>query len=594
MSDRKPGARMGVYVCHCGGNISDVIDVGGVSKAALAVEGVAIARDFPFMCSEGGQALIAQDIAELGLDRVIVSACSPSLHEGTFRKVLSRAGLNPFLYEHANIREQGSWVSQRCPAATQKAITLVHAAIGKARLLEPLEPVRIEARPRVLVIGAGVAGLRASLDLARAGLEVVLIEKQDQAGGFLRGLGHIYPDGRSAQDALRVLLERVAASPKIRLLTRTEVLRSRGSVGAFDVTLRVRDQDGVESEQEEAVGSVILATGFRSYAPAKGEYGFAKNKAVITLPDLLERLERDPGTGAFEIDGRPVRSVGFIHCVGSRQIEGVQTPPKGGRLQTHCSRVCCTAILQAAITLEERHPGLRIHSFYQDIRTYGRGHEDLYVRASRQGVIFHRYLGEHPPVISKPPTERGAVCVSVKDQLTWGEEVTVDLDLLVLGTGMTAGDTAALVDVFKLAVSEDGFLQEVHPKLRPVEPAVAGLFLAGACQSPKDVGEATASAGAAAVKAAALLGRGFVEMDPFVAHVDPSRCTGSGACLAACAYEGAIQLNKAGQAQVNPALCVGCGACVAVCPSRAISVAGWTLEQFDAMVDAIVADREDS
>ena len=453
---------------------------------------------------------------------------------------------------------------------------------------------RGEAACDVLVIGAGVAGLRAALDLAALGLEVVVVEQADAPGGYLRQLDRLYPDGRLAAEVLSALLAPVEASLRITLLTRTTVVSSRGSVGAFDVMVQGADLE--QPPQELAVGAVVMATGFRPYVPVKGEHGYQRIKAVMTLPEFIATLARTPD-GPLQVEGRPVRSVGFLHCVGSRQVEGVHKPAPGRPLQTHCSRVCCTSILHTELDVLRRWPEMRVHSLYQDIRTYGRGHEEIYAEASRAGVVFHRWRETPPEVTRAPADSDSAVRVRLVDQLTADQELELDLDLLVLGTGMMAGETAKLLDVFKLAVSEDGFLQEVHPKLRPVEPAVAGIFLAGASQSPKDVGEACASASAAAVKAAALLGRGEVELAPFVARVDPARCAGTGTCVTACGYEGALRLvpgPEGTRAEVNPALCVGCGACVAVCPSRAIDVAGWTLDQFDAMVDAIVAPVEAS
>ncbi len=596
MSAERP--RVGVYVCHCGGNISDTVDVEAVAKAAGELADVVVARTYPFMCSDPGQAFIVEDIKQQRLDRVVVAACSPALHEGTFRRTLARGGLNSYLYEPANIREQVSWVHPRGEATTHKAITLVAAAVGKARHLSALEPVRVKAQPTALVIGAGVAGLRAAIDLARSGLSVILVERAAESGGLLRELGPLYPDGRPAAEVLAELLQAVRAEARVEILTRTTLVESQGSVGAFEVTLRTEVEGQAPVDRRAAVGAIVMATGARPYQPQKKEFGYQRVKGVMTLRELQALLATSPTGEPLRVDEQPVRSVGFLHCVGSRQLPGVHQPGPDGRLHEHCSRVCCTAAIHTAVRLDKEHPGTRIHSFYRDIRTYGRGHEEIYASASRAGVTFHRYAGDGPPTVARAPEgAAGGTRVIVRDQLTWGEEVEVDLDLLVLVTGLIPSENGGLVDALKLAVSEDGFLQEVHPKLRPVEQATAGFYLAGACQYPKDVGETCASASAAAAKVAALLGHGEVELAPWVAQVDPARCTGTGACLEACGYPGALRAIGSGasrKVEVNPALCVGCGACVAVCPSRAISVAGSTLEQFDAMVDAIVAGRKAS
>jgi heterodisulfide reductase subunit A len=291
--------------------------------------------------------------------------------------------------------------------------------------------------------------------------------------------------------------------------------------------------------------------------------------------------------------------VAFIHCVGSRQAEGVNKPQADGRINEYCSRVCCTATLQAICDLQKKRPDVATYDFYQDIRAYGRGHEEYYERASKGGTVFVRWNDEEPPTVAKATSDDGsAALVRARDGLTWGEEVEAAVDLVVLAVGMQPADVSTLVESLKLPVGADRFLQEVHPKLRPVELSVNGVLVAGTSQGPKDITETVASASAASAKAIGLLSVGHVELDPFVAHVDATLCEGTGACVAECPYDGALELRDyAGggkRAVVNPALCSGCGACVAVCPTRAIDLAGWTLDQYDAMVDAIVAGSEAS
>ncbi len=593
-ADQAPG--IGVYVCHCGGNISDVVDVQRVVDEAARLPGVAVSRTNTFMCSDPGQNMILEDIKAGRVDRVVVAACSPSLHETTFRSLLARADVNPFLVEQANIREQCSWVHHKGEEATAKASTLVRMGVGKARHLVPLSPVRVDAVNRALVIGGGVAGLRAARDLSGLGIDVDLVEREAELGGFVRQLDRVYPDGESAAALIGRLVSDIEGDPRVTIHRGADVQRVEGYIGNFSATI-VTSGEGDGSTAEIEAGVVVVATGFRPYAPSRKEFGCGRLPGVVTLPEFGRMLAELPADAeALEVDGRPVRSVGFIHCVGSRQVEGVNKPPKGGTLNTHCSRVCCTATLQAATQLRERFADVAIHDFYQDIRTYGRGHEELYEKASRADVIFHRYTGDKPPKVRKAPEDDDCgLIVNVIDGLTWGEELEVGLDLTVLSVGMTPGDIPAITAGLKLATSADGFLQEVHPKLRPVEMAVKGVLLAGACQSPKDIGESCVSASAVAVKAAARLGKGYVELEPYVAQVDPARCTGSGKCVEVCPVEGAIQLEGAEGAQrakVNPAICTGCGCCVAVCPELALDVAGWTLDQFAAMVDAITEDQE--
>lgn len=591
------GPRVGVYVCHCGGNIADVVDVQQVKDEAAKLPGVSVARTNSFMCSDPGQNLVLQDLQEGVVDRVVIAACSPSLHATTFGNLLARGELNPFLLEQANIREQCSWAHHDHAAATCKAATLVRMAVAKARKIIPLEPVRVNAHNRALVIGGGVAGLRAAIDLTELGIEVVLVEREAELGGFVRRLERLYSDEQRGAELLERLIAQVTSSPKVRILKGAEVTHIEGYIGNYAAT--VRQEDGHVADAHVEAGVVIVATGFRLYEPAKREYGHGRLPQVMTLAEFNEILARvGQDSGVFEVGGKPVRAVGFIHCVGSRQVDGVHKPQADGKINTHCSRVCCTATLAAECRLRERFMDVEIHDFYQDIRTYGRGQEDYYEQASRSDVIFHRYAGDRPPKVKKAPAaDDRAILVTVVDGLTWGKEIEVGVDLLVLAVGMMPSNLSPVIEDLKLPVSADGFLQEVHPKLRPVEMAVNGVLLAGTSQAPKDIGESCASAAAAAVKAAAILGRGHVELPPYVARINLNRCEGSGACVEECPVDGAVHLveeNGKCHAEVNSAICTGCGCCVAVCDQRAIDVNGWTIAQFTAMVDAMVQDRKEA
>ena len=291
--------------------------------------------------------------------------------------------------------------------------------------------------------------------------------------------------------------------------------------------------------------------------------------------------------------------MGLIHCVGSRQIEGIHEPGADGNINNYCSRFCCTATLQVANEIRERFPEVNVFDFYQDIRTYGRGHEDYYENASKNGVLFFRFNAEEPPEVTRlKDADYPPFIIKVKDTLTWGEEVEVPVDLIVLSTGMIPRDISNLVEMLKLPRGADRFLQEVHPKLQPVESSVSGVFLAGTCQGPMDISESCAAAEAVAAKTAALLVKGYIELDPFVAKVDLERCEGAGKCVEACNFSQAIMLaeyevngKKVKRAKVNTAMCKGCGICVPECPHGAIQIEGWRLDQYQAMVDAIVAEH---
>jgi len=600
----KPSSRVGVYVCHCGGNISDVVDVWQVVQAAARLPDVVIARHESAMCSQAGQDLVIEDIRTENLDRVVIAACTPSLHEHTFRAAVIRAGQNPFLYEHVNIREQVSWCSKSDPeGATRKAIRLVAAGVAKARLLEPLSPVSREVCRHVTVIGGGVSGLRAARDLSRGGFSVALLEKSPTLGGQVMRWDRVYPTERNGKELLGPLLDEVNDDPNIAVYTNTDVREVSGCVGDFHLiaqqTVNDADEQPVSADITLLSGAIVLATGFDLYEPKTGEFGFGECPEVITLAQLEQLLaEKRTAGDSLQYDGRPIRNVCLVHCVGSRQIEGIHDPGPDGKINDYCSRVCCTAAIQAAAVLRQRFPQLNVFDLYRDIRTYGRNHEQYYEEATRQGVLFLRYTPEHLPVVSKPGGSNGSpLSVTVRDTLTFGEEVEIPTDLVVLVTGMVPRNLDTLIDQLKLSRSADGFLQEVHPKLRPVELAVSGVFVAGACQAPMDITESCASGSAAAAKAAALLGKGHIELDPFRARVDADRCQGEGKCVDVCEHQKAIALVNAGpkgenrvRAEVNSMLCNGCGMCVAVCPHQAIQVDGWQMNQFDAMVDALVLE----
>jgi heterodisulfide reductase subunit A2 len=618
--------RVGVYICHCGGNISDHVDVARVAEEVQKIPGVLVAHTNMFMCSDPGQQLIQEDIKSGKVDRVVVASCAPSLHELTFRNAIKRVDMSPYLYEHANIREQVSWVHAG-EKATRKAVTLVAAAVAKARNLEPLAPIRVDARRHATVIGGGVAGLRAALDLSRRGIAVTLVEKTPFLGGQVAKLDRLAPTGEAAEAVIRQLTEAALNNPQIEICTCTQVIRSEGYVGNFKLTLDRRSPEhsiqtaaaggmafdalapgsyipfaGVfpevlPAEAREWVletGVIVFATGFQPYAPQEGEYGYLKQPEVITLPELIRQMaEGRPSGRRLAVGGREIRRVAFIHCVGSRQIPGIHEPGPDGQLNEYCSRTCCSAILQAAVRIRETCPETQVFEYYRDIRTYGRGQEEFYDRAAKANVIFFRYEPEAPPAVERAGGKDFPLRIRVNDTLTFGEELTAEVDLVVLAVGMEPSPIADLVEALKLPVGVDRFLQEVHPKLRPVEVANTGILLAGTCQAPMDVGEACAAAQAAAAKGTSLLVKGYVELDPFVAEVRAELCTGHGVCAGVCPIEGAITLTAAAdqgrKARVNPALCTGCGICVPECPQKAIEVKGWTLKQYEEMVDAIVA-----
>lgn len=632
--EKKPEHKVGVYVCHCGGNISDHVAVEEVCKNAEKIPGVVKVQNNVFMCSDPGQELIMEDLKSGKVDRVVVASCAPDLHETTFRNAIVRAGGNPYIYEHANIREQVSWVHHG-DQATNKASRLVAAAAAKASELQPLEPFRVDAKKHVTVVGGGIAGLKSALDLARKGLEVVLVEKSPFLGGWTAKWDRAFPTDDAVSDLVTALTDQVLHNEAITVFNCSEITGFDGFIGNFKLTLTQEPPKGdLYAEEIETwsasgkalgqfvtrvgvcpasipensathnveTGAIVMATGFKPYEPRYGEYRFGESKEVITLPELIHKVAENRKNGGgdhLEINGRKIRNMAMIHCVGSRQIPGIHEPDAKGKLNEYCSRTCCSATLHAAEMIRNVHPKTRVFDFYRDIRTYGRGQEELYDKASDSKVVFLRFEAEAPPEVTRNEfAAEFPLTVTVKDTLTFDETVEVPVDLVVLAVGMEANDISRMLEMMKLPVGVDGFLLEVHPKLRPVEVAQAGILLAGTCQAPFDMGETCSAASAAAVKASAILGKGFVELDPFIAEVDLTRCRGTGACVKACINEGALSLvemdvegEKQSKAQVNPALCKGCGACVASCPENAINVKGWTLKQYENMVDMIVSDQ---
>ncbi len=643
--------RIGVYVCWCGGNISDVVNVEKVVEEIKKEPGVIVARHFMFMCSEAGQKMIENDIKTHQLNAVVVASCSPKLHEATFRNVVVRAGLNPYMYYHANIREQVSWAHGDNPEeATRKAIRHVRMAVAYLRHAKPLEKIKVDVTPSALIIGGGIAGLRAALDLARMGVAVHLVEKEPFLGGNTARLGEVYPYGRRGSEIAAELIRELLKHDNVAIYTNAEVTSIKGFIGNFEAEIRVKPRyfkgkcpnimeaikacpvkvpdehsfgakmrtairlppypgaypdipaidmeactkcgeclkacgDKIDFAQEEQVirvkvGSVITATGFKPYEPREGEYGYKTYGEVVTLPQLIGILAESNGGGELVVNGRKIRSIAFIYCVGSRQ-----KPSGDEKANTYCSRYCCNATMYTSLKILEKYPGVRLYHLYRDIRTYGK-HELMYEEACRRGVVFLKYSEDDPPKVRK---EDGKLVVTVKDLLTEGIEVEIPVDLVVLVTGMEPRPNEQLNEILKLPVGRDGFYQEVHPKLRPVETTLAGFFIAGTAQGPKDIKEALASASAAAAKAAGIVLKKQLELEPFVARVNPDKCNLSQKCIAECPY-GAISIKeydgKGRKAWVNAALCKGCGACVAVCPTGAIEIQGLTNEQIEDMIKA--------
>ena len=566
--------RIGVYICHCGGNISDYVDVAQLRDAVKDDADVVHAETTLFACSDATQQDIVQMIQDQHLDGLVVASCSPKLHLVTFRGVSKRAGLNAFEYTQVNIREQGSWAHSDDPAgATEKAIGLVRAGIAKTRLSIPLEPIAVETQPKTMVIGAGIAGLRAAVALADIGLGVYLVEREKDLGGWVARFATMYPNRRTGRELIDELVAEVRKRPSIVVLTNAELTAKSGSFGNYVTEVRVNDDSRETLELQ--VGSIVVATGFDTYEPETGEYGYGID-GVLTLPEFKELVDNSKGPLAYR--GRPVRTVAYIYCVGSRQPDGNE----------YCSRYCCAAAVHASIEVAKLGPEVHQYHLYRDIRTYGK-FELMYEESRKRGSVYMKFPDGTAPSVRQ--AKSGALLVTTRDTLTDGEELTIPADVVVLVTAMVPRENKDLTSLLKLPVGSDGFYNEIHPKLRPVETVVDGVMIAGTCQGPKNSSESVSSGLAAAAQSGAMLMKGVAELDPLVATVDTT-CTWCGKCQEACPYAAIEKLMVDGRetAVISATSCKGCGGCVPYCPVGAIDLLGSTNAQILAMIDCMAGE----
>jgi heterodisulfide reductase subunit A len=580
--------KIGVYICHCGGNISDHVDVEAVRKQVEEQYGVTVAKTSMFTCSDASQNDMIKDIKEQGLDGMVVASCSPKLHLTTFRNMATRAGLNPFQYIQVNIREQCSWAhSDDHEGATCKAANLVGAGVEKAMRQEALQPIRVTSVKKVLIIGAGIAGLRAALELADLGVEVFLIEKEAAAGGMVGHLGEMFPAGNNGVALIEGLLVEARKRANITLFLNGSLVEKSGHIGEFELTIRIKTPEAGAARPEESVriqaGAILVASGFAEYAPLPGEYAYGQ-PGVLALSEF-ERLLQESGGRLFH-GGREVKKIAFIYCVGSRQKAETENANR------YCSRYCCSTATHLSVLAKKKFPQSQIYHFYRDMRTYGK-FESIYEESGKSGSVFLRFHEERPPRLSK---EGDAWLVTVQDLSTGGEEIAVAVDLVVLVTGMTARQNDELTRVLKLPLGTDRFYNEIHPKLRPVETVIDGVYITGSCQGPKNAGESVVSSLSAVSKAAALLVKGYIDLQPFVAYVKSEVCVWCGKCAAACPYSAIDKIAYGDKevAQVIDVLCKGCGACLPVCPLDATQLKGYTDEQIEAMIEVLAREASNA
>ena len=557
--------RIGVFLCHCGINIAGVLDVSRMAEAVRQMPNVVWVQQDLFACSDQAQRVIQEKIAEHKLNRVIAAACTPRTHEPIFRETIRRVGLNPYLFEMVNVRDQCSWVHAQEPAAAlERAIDQLRMAVARSARLEPLEPKELQVNPSAVVVGGGLAGMRAAADLAAQGFPVTLIERGGKLGGRARELNVLFPEGESADTVFADAHERLKATG-VRVLTNTEVTAVDGFVGGFTVHTTNGDLKA---------GAIILAVGSDVYNPV-GEYGYGMVPGVLTNMELEKLLARKDME--LEVNGRPVRAVAFVQCVGSRDRA---TNPG-------CSRYCCATTVKQALALRKR--GINVVVYYRDMRTFSHHAEEAYREARKAGVVFVRFNDDRKPEVLG--TDQVAGIKAISELIN--EEIEADVDMVVLAVGLSPYKEAyaKLKEILKVPTGPDGFFMERHPKLGPVETNTEGIFVCGCAQGPKDLTDAVSQASGAAGKAATLLAHETVFLDPTTCAVDAVLCRDCGTCVAICDFHAPTRTEITPGTfvvRINEALCKGCGTCAAMCPTGAIRARHFTDQQIESMMKAFL------
>jgi heterodisulfide reductase subunit A len=652
--------RIGVFVCHCGLNIAGTVDVEAITEYARTLPDVVYTVHNRYTCSDPGQEEIRKAIKDHNLNRVVVAACSPRMHEFTFRRTVAEAGLNPYLFEMANIREHCSWCHPSKPEeATQKAKEIVKIAVAKARLLGPLQPIEVPVTNKALVLGGGIAGMNAALDLAEMGFKVYLVEKKESIGGHMAQLDKTFPTLDCSICIEGPKMVDVSRHPNIEIFSFTDIVSVEGFVGNFNVKLRKQPRYVIEEnctgcgecrdicpiefpndwdmnigvrkaisvpfdqavpliysinkdyciecfkcvdacgdrqaidfslepkEVEVEVGIIIIATGYDIYLPEEGNvYGYGKYNNVLTSLEF-ERLILAAGPTNGQVirasDGKQPKVVALVQCVGSRDVEKYP----------YCSGFCCMYTLKHAVQLKEHYgQDVEVYVFYIDMRTNFKGYEEFYARAREMGVNFIR--GRVSKVFETPKKN---LIIRAEDTLL-GEPIELEAEMVVLATAATAcRDAGEVSRVLNITRGMDGFFMESHPKLKPIDTAVDGIFLAGACQGPKDIPYSVAQGSGAAARAATVLSKSTVKIEPIVSVVDPEKCRNTkikcGICATKCPYS-AIQVEPNKPAEVVAAKCHGCGICVAECPVDAITQMHFTDAQILAQIDAALEENPEN
>ncbi len=566
--------RIGVYVCWCGTNIAKMVDVEAVAKDIADMENVVVAKDYKYMCSDPGQELIIKDIKENNLNRVVVSACSPRIHELTFRKALENAGLNRYLFEMANIREHVSWVHMDRDQATQKAKSLVRAAVSKVNYHESLDKLSVEINPATLIIGGGVAGLSAALAIADSGKQVYLVEKEDQLGGLVAKLDLTFPYLYSADQLIKPKIDRVLKHENIEVFLDTTIDEIFGYIGNFEMSI---PGEG-DNSRDLKFGNIIVATGLKTYNPDGLEnYSFAKLPDIVTSIDFEKRLKKGK---ILTSEGKEPRHIAIIHCVGSRNKD----------YKEYCSRVCCMTALKYANQVRAALPDSSVYEIYADMRAFGKGCEEFYEQSSRKNIMFLMYdqQGELPVISKASAKDKFQMLIKMKEQLS-GEDVEVPADIVILMTAMEAHENAKEIShAVGISMCGNEFYIEKHPKLDPVATTTDGVYIVGCCQGPKDITESITQAWAAASRVLATIAVGKVEVEVTTAKVNEDLCCGCQTCISVCPYTAISFDEEKGVSVVNEVLCKGCGTCGSTCPTGAIRSRHFTDEQILSQIEGIM------
>lgn len=572
-SNEEP-VRIGVFVCHCGTNIGGVLDCPGLADFAKTLPDVAYSEDNLYTCSEPGLAAIKKAIEEHDLNRIVVASCTPRTHENLFQNTIREAGINPYLFELVNIREQCSWVHMNEPEkAMDKARDLIAMNVSKVSLLEPIYETTVDVTHSALIIGGGIAGMTAALNLSRQGFDTYIVERDQELGGLVRNIHYVLGEG-DPQEYLHNLIQQVGTHKKIRIFTGASIEDVKGFIGNFSIVVR----QGKRKEEIKA-GAIIVATGGREYKPI--EYSYGKNDRIMTQMELEQKIASN------EVKARTIT---MIQCVGSRTEE-----------RPACSRICCAEAIKNALKLKDMNPKTNVCILYRDIQAYG-FKEDFYNDAREKGVIFIRFDENFNPEVN---IDGNKLTITVNDTLL-NELIRIDTDYVVLSSAFLPSENKELSQMLKVPLEKNGFFLEAHVKLRPLDFATDGIFLCGAAQWPKFISETISQALGTAARASTILSKDTLNIVGSIAEIDEELCNGCGNCREICPYN-AVEIVQTQaefkgmrdlpdpvfsltryKSHVLPAVCKGCGVCVDVCPVGALSLKHFTFQQLIAMNESLL------